>query len=61
MNVATKFVKKIIVARKAAPLIDLTQSRLTPAATTKGICIKKRTSNGNISQKTTATAKIAQT
>jgi hypothetical protein len=61
MNAKIKFVKKIIVARNAAPRIERSHSRLTPAKTTNGICIRKSIIKGKSSPKIIATAKIAQT
>jgi len=61
MNEKMKFVKKIIVARNAAPRIERSHSRLTPAKRTSGICIRKSIIKGNSSPKIIATAKIAQT
>jgi hypothetical protein len=55
------FVKKIIVARKAAPRIERSHSRSTLAKRTNGICMRKSITNGNISEKSIATTKIAQT
>jgi hypothetical protein len=61
MYAKTKFVKKIMLAKKAAPRIERSHSRLTPANTTNGICIKKSTIKGNSSPKIIAMTKIAQT
>jgi hypothetical protein len=56
-----KFVKKIIVAKKVAPRIERSHSRLTSAIRMNGICKRKSTIRGNSSPKRIAMIKIAQT
>jgi hypothetical protein len=61
MKEKAKFVKKIMVAKKAAPRIDRCHSRLTPARRTIGIWIRNNAMSGISSQKIIAAAKMEQT